>query len=482
MPKQKKSQEGLTVKKDENFSEWYQQLILKSGLADYSSVSGAIVFKPMSYAIWEKMQAIIDREFKAIGIKNTYFPLLISERLLSKEKEHVKGFVPEVAWVTHAGNTKLSERLAIRPTSEAIMYDSYSKWVRSWRDLPLRLNQWNNVVRWEFKHPVPFLRTREFLWNEGHHAYSNPDELEDDRIKIMKIYNDFLKEYMALPSISGKKTNGEKFAGAVATYSSEIVLPNGKAIQGPDYHDDGQNFAKAYGIKFIDKDGKEKYCYQSTYAITTRMLGIMFAMHSDDNGLIIPPKLAGNKVVIIPIIFEKSRKEVLKKSAEIEKSLKKYDSFVDIREDVSTGRKFNEWELKGIPIRLEIGPEDLKKNQAIVKTRLGKKQNVKFKDLEGEIGKLLDEMQEELYKKAEKLLKESMSKAENINDLIKSVKSGKIVLVPMCENQGCGDNVKDKTSGAKTLNIPEKQPNISGKKCVACGKKASYWVYVGKSY
>ena len=478
----KKSEEGLTIRKEENFSEWYQQLILKSGLADYSSVSGAIVFKPLSYAIWEKVQGIIDREFKAIGIKNTYFPLLISEKLLSKEKDHVKGFTPEVAWVTHAGNTKLNEKLAIRPTSEAIMYDSYSRWIRSHRDLPLRLNQWNNVVRWEFKHPVPFLRTREFLWNEGHHAYSNPDELEADRKKITKIYSDFLKNYMALPSISGKKTDSEKFAGAVTTYSLELVLPNGKAIQGPDYHDDGQNFAKAYGIKFIDKDGKEKYCYQSTYAFTTRMLGIMFAIHSDDNGLITPPKLAENKVVIIPIIFDKSKKDVLKKSREIEKSLNKYGAFVDSREDCSTGRKFNEWELKGIPIRIEIGPNDLKKKQAAVKTRLGKKQNINFKDLDKKIGKLLDEMQDELYKKAGKSLNESISKAENLDDLVKNIKKKKIVLIPMCNDSKCGDNVKEKTQGAKTLNIPEKQPKIHGKKCIACGKKASYWVYAGKSY
>ena len=226
--------------------------------------------------------------------------MFIPEKLLSKEIEHVKGFAPEVAWVTHAGNTKLNEKLAIRPTSEAIMYGSYSKWIRSWRNLPLKLNQWVNVVRWEFNNPIPFFRTREFLFNEGHNAYSNKQELDKDKDKITKIYSEFLKNYMALPSLLGKKTDKEKFAGAVATYSSELYLPNGKAIQGPDYHDDGQNFAKAYNIKFLDKSGKEQFAYQSTYAISTRMLGIMFAIHSDNKGLIIPPKLAENKIVIIP--------------------------------------------------------------------------------------------------------------------------------------------------------------------------------------
>jgi prolyl-tRNA synthetase len=480
--KEKKSEEGLTAKKREDFSEWFQQLIAKSGLADYSSVSGAIVLRPRSYAIWEKVQSVIDREFKAIGIRNAYFPLLIPEKLLSREKEHVKGFTPEVAWVTQAGDTKLSERLAIRPTSESIMYDSYSKWIRSHRDLPLRLNQWNNVVRWEFKHPVPFLRTREFLWNEGHHAYSNHEELEEDRKRIMGIYSGFLRDYMALPCLYGKKTDSERFAGAVATYSLELVLPNGKAIQGPDYHDDGQNFAKAYDIKFIDNEGKEKYCHQSTYAITTRMLGIMFAVHSDDKGLVLPPKMAENKAVIVPIIFEDSREKVLKKAREIEKSLEKYGAFADLREDISTGRKFNEWELKGIPIRIEIGPKDIEKGQAVVKTRLGKKHEIKFKDLSGKIAKLLDEMQDELYGMAEKSMNEMISVSERLADLTKSINGGKIALVPICESEKCEDSIREKTQGAKALNIPEEQPKVSGKKCIFCGKNASFWAYVGKSY
>lgn len=477
-----KTEEGMTVRKDENFSEWYQQLILKSDLADYSSVSGCIVFKPVSYAIWENVQKVVDREFKKIGIKNVYFPLLIPESVLSKEAQHVEGFTPEVAWVTQAGNTKLSERLAIRPTSETIMYESYSKWIRSWRDLPLKLNQWNNVVRWEFKHPVPFLRTREFLWNEGHNVYSDKKDLEKDKDAITKIYRDFLKNYMALPSILGKKTDTEKFAGAESTYSLELYLPNGKAIQGPDYHDDGQNFAKAYNIKFLNKEGKEEFAYQSTYAITTRMLGIMFAVHSDNKGLVLPPNMAPNNIVIVPLMFEKDKK-ILEKAKEINESLSKHNPILDERTEVTPGHKFHEWELKGIPIRVEIGPKDVAKKEAVVVRRdTGKKTSVKIKDLIKNIEKEMDDIQSNLLKKAQKLLYDHTAQADNLKDTIKNLKESKIVLVPLRNSHQAEKTLKEKTEGAKTLNIPLKQPSTKGKKCIITGEQADYWVYVGKSY
>jgi prolyl-tRNA synthetase len=478
----KKSQEGLTIKKEENFSEWYQQLIIKSELADYSSVSGCIVFRPASYAIWEKVQGVIDKSFKKIGIKNVYFPLFISESTLSKEQEHVEGFIPEVAWVTHAGNTKLNEKLAIRPTSETIMYESYSKWIRSWRDLPLRLNQWNNVVRWEFKHPVPFLRTREFLWNEGHNVYSNKKELEKDKNTITKIYQDFLKDYMALPFLFGKKTDKEKFAGAESTYSLELYFPNGKAIQGPDYHDDGQNFSKAYNIKFLNKEGKEEFAYQSTYAISTRVLGIMFAIHSDNKGLVLPPKIAPNKAVIIPLMFEKNKK-ILEKSKEILKTLSKHNPILDNRLEVTPGYKFNEWELKGIPLRIEMGPRDLSKKEVVIIRRdTGKKISVKIKDIKKHVEKQLEEMQNDLLKKAQKLLYDNVVQSENLKDAIKNIKDKKIVLIPLKNSKEVEDILKEKTGGAKTLNIPSKQPIIKGKKCIISGEQADYWVYIGKSY
>ena len=257
-------QEGITIKKEANFSEWYTQVILKADLADYTSVSGCIAFKPASYSIWEKIKEPIDKELKKMGVKNVYFPLLIPERLFKKEAQHVKGFAPEVAWVTHTGKSKLDERLAIRPTSETIMYESYSKWIRSWRDLPLKLNQWNNVIRWEFKHPIPFLRSREFLWNEGHTAFATKKEAEKEAIDILNMYNKIQEEYLALYGLLGKKTDNEKFAGAKYTLSIEHILPNGKAIQGPDAHYDGQNFAKVFNIKFLDKNEKEQFVYQNT--------------------------------------------------------------------------------------------------------------------------------------------------------------------------------------------------------------------------
>tara|TARA_Y100000310_G_scaffold21744_1_gene20982 strand:+ start:2400 stop:3842 length:1443 start_codon:yes stop_codon:yes gene_type:complete len=478
----KKSKEGLSVKKEENFSEWFQQLIIKSELADYSSVSGCIIFRPTSLNVWEKTKEIIDKEFKKIGIKNVYFPMFIPEKLLSKEADHVKGFAPEVAWVTHTGNTKLSEKLAVRPTSEAIMYESYSKWIRSWRNLPLKLNQWVNVVRWEFRHPIPFFRTREFLFNEGHNAYSNKKDLDKDKDRITKIYSEFLKDYMALPSILGKKTDKEKFAGAVATYSLELYLPNGKAIQGPDYHDDGQNFAKVYDIKFLDENGKEQYCYQSTYAISTRMLGVMFAIHSDNKGLIIPPKLAENKIVIVPLMFEKD-KQILKKAKELFSDLSQYDPIMDDRLEVTPGYKFNEWELKGIPLRIEIGPKDFKKKEVVLVRRDNEKKiNIKMKNLKKQIDFELEDIQNTLFKKADKLLKNSLDKSENLKDTLSKLKKQKIVLVPLKNSKEVEDNLKEKLKGVKTLNRPEKQPSLKGKKCIISGKQADYWVYIGKSY
>ena len=478
----KNNKEGLKTKKEENFSEWYQELVIKSELADYTNVSGCIVFRPGSYAIWEILQKFIDKEFKKIGIKNAYFPLLIPESTLSKEKEHVKGFIPEVAWVMQAGNTKLNEKLAVRPTSETIIYESYSKWIRSWRDLPLRLNLWNNVVRWEFKHPVPFLRTREFLWNEGHHAYSNIKDLEKDKNSILNIYSDFLKDHMALPSLVGKKTDKEKFAGAESTYTLELYLPNGKAIQGPDYHDDGQNFAKAYNVKFKDKNGKEEFVYQSTYAISTRVLGVMFATHSDNKGLVLPPKMAQNKIIIIPIMFEKDKK-ILGKSKEIKKTLSKYNPILDDRLEITPGKKYHEWELKGIPIRIEIGPKDFKNKEVILVRRdNNEKKSVKIKDLKKIVEKELDEMQKNLFEKAQKLLNDNTEKSESFKDAFKKIKDNKIVLVPLKNSKSVEDSLKEKTQGVKTLNIPLNQPEIKNKKCIISNKQADYWVYIGKSY
>jgi prolyl-tRNA synthetase len=478
----KQNEEGLTVKKEENFSEWYTELIQKAELADYTSVSGCIVFRPTAWKIWEKIRDEVDIRLKKMEVKNVYFPMFIPESLLKKEQEHLEGFSPEVAWVTEAGNTKLKERLAVRPTSEAIMYESYSKWIRSHRDLPLKLNQWSNVVRWEFKHPVPFFRTREFIFNEGHTAFASREEAQNEGPKIIGMYKEILEKYMAIPGIIGKKTDKEKFAGAEYTITIENYLPNKKAIQGPDFHHDGQNFAKAYNIKFKNKEGKEDYVWQNTWAISTRMLGVMFAMHSDNKGLVLPPKIAPNSVVVIPLRFE-TDKEILKKAKEIEKELSKFNPILDERTEVSPGWKFNEWELKGIPIRIEIGPKDLEKKQVVVFIRdTLKKQEIKIKDLKNFIEKELEDMQDRLYKNAEKFLNNALDKAENLHEALKKLKEMKLVLVPLKNSKEIEEILKDKTNGAKTLNIPEKQPEIKGKKCIISGEQADYWVYIGKSY
>ncbi|MDO8740611.1 MAG: proline--tRNA ligase [Candidatus Woesearchaeota archaeon] len=478
-----KKEIGITVTKDKDFSEWYQQVILKSDLADYSAVGGCIVFRPYSYAIWEKVVKAVDDRLKAMGVKNAYFPLLIPERLLKKEAEHLKGFSPEVAWVDYAGDTKLEERLAVRPTSETIMYDSYAKWIRSWRDLPLKINQWNSVVRWEFKHAVPFLRTREFLWNEGHTVFADKKEAEKECIDILNMYREILEEYFALYNLPGKKTDREKFAGAEYTFSLEIYMPNGRAIQGPDSHHDGENFAKAFNIKFLDKDGKEKFAIQNTWAITTRMLGVLFAVHGDDKGLVLPPKLAPIQIVIVPIFFKESEKEkIMKKAEELKSKLKDYSVELDAREEFTPGYKFNEWELKGIPIRIEIGPKDIEKDQAVLVRRdSGKKEAVRIADLAKKIKETLDDIQDSLFQKSKKLTEDNIVKTGNWNELTKAIENKKLVLAPSCGTPECEDLIKDKTGGAKALNIPFDQPKSIGK-CVHCGKEGKYLVYLGKSY
>lgn len=478
----KETQEGMTVKKEENFSGWYTQLVQKAELADYTSVSGCIVFRPVAWQIWEKIRDEVDKRLKKMGVKNVNFPLLIPEHLLSKEKEHVKGFSPEVAWVTQAGDTKLSEKLAVRPTSEAIMYDSFSKWIRSWRDLPLRYNQWSNVVRWEFQHPVPFFRTREFFFNEGHTVFATREEAESEAKDIIGMYREILEKFLAIPGLTGKKTDKEKFAGAEYTMTIESYLPNGRAIQGPDFHHDGQNFAKAYNIKFLDKDGKEEYAWQNTWAISTRMLGVMFALHSDNKGLVLPPEVAPNKIVIVPVKFEKD-KEVLNEARELFKTLSKYEPILDDRLEVTPGYKFNEWELKGIPLRIEIGPDDLKKKEVVIVRRdTGKKEAVKIKDIKNEVEKMLQNIQNSLFSKAQKLLNDNIDKAETLEELKKKIKENKLVLVPLKNSAKVEDALKEKFAGVKTLNIPLVQEPIKGKKCIISKEQADYWVYVGRSY
>jgi prolyl-tRNA synthetase len=480
MAKEVKKEIGITAEKDD-FSEWFAQLMLKADLADYTDVSGCIIIKPSAYSIWEKIKEEVDKRFKKLGVQNCSFPLFIPEKLFNIEKEHVKGFSPEVAWVTEAGGTKLNERLAIRPTSETIMYPSYAKWIRSWRNLPLKLNQWNNVVRWEFSHPVPFFRGREFLWNELHTALASEKEAMTEGKQILDAYSDVCENFMALYGMTGKKTEKEKFAGGVASWKIHYIIPSGRIIEGPCFHHDGQNFSKAYGIKYLDESGKEQFVWQNTYAISTRMLGTMFAMHSDDKGLILPPKMAEHQIVIVPILFDDSKTKVLKTANEISSKLKEFNAFVDERGNYKPGFKFNEWELKGIPVRIEIGPKDLESNSVIVVRRdSGKKEIVKISDLSKKIPAVLDDIQSNLFEKSKKLFKEKVVKAKSLSELKKIIDDKKVGIVPLCKNIECEDMLKAETKGAKAVFISEEK--IKSEKCIICNKKADYLVYAGKVY
>jgi prolyl-tRNA synthetase family I len=473
---------GLAVKKSDDTSEWYTQVIQKGGFIEYTDVSGCYILRPASYSIWEKIQKFFDDKIKADGVKDAYFPLFIPESLLKKEQEHVEGFTPEVAWVTETGSSKLSERLAVRPTSETIMYPAYAKWIRSYKDLPLRINQWNSVVRWEFKNPVPFLRSREFLWQEGHTAFSTLDEADEEAKKILDMYAEVYEYLLAVPVIKGRKSDKEKFAGADYSLSIETFLPSGKGIQCATSHHLGQNFSRVFDINFLDKSGEKRLVWQNSWGLTTRTIGVMVLMHGDDKGLVIPPRVAETQVVIIPILFDDSKDKVLKAANEIKKSLKGLSVLVDDR-DYTPGWKFNEWELKGVPVRVEVGPKDLKDKQAVLVRRdSGKKETVKVKDLGKKVKETLDDIQDSLFKKAKKLLNDSIVEVKDWEHFKKAIEDKKLVKAWWCCSVECEDNIKDKANGAKSLNIPFDQPkNVKGK-CVQCNKEAVSYAYFAKSY
>ncbi|MEM0360738.1 MAG: proline--tRNA ligase [Candidatus Diapherotrites archaeon] len=472
---------ALTVKKGENFTEWFAQLIQKAELADYTSVSGCMVLRPNAYSIWEKIQEIFNAKIKKTGHRNVYFPLFIPEHLFEKEKEHVEGFEPEVAWVEKAGNTKLEERLAIRPTSETIFYESYAKWVRSHRDLPLLLNQWVNIVRWEFKHPRPFLRTREFLWQEGHTAHATKEEAEREALAILKEYIDLIENFLAIPVLWGKKSECEKFPGADYTLTMEALMPNGKALQMGTSHMLGQNFSKPFGIRFLDEKGKEQFAWQTSWGISTRLIGAIAMVHGDDKGMVVPPRVAERKIVIVPILFEKSRKEVLQKCAELEKRLAGFGAFVDADESHTPGFKFHKWEMQGIPLRIEVGPRDIEKKQFIVVRRdTGEKLAIKEGDLEKETGAILEKIQESLFKKAKAFLETSIVEVKDKTAFEKTINSGKMAFGFFCERKECETKIKEETQATSRLILLTQ--NESSGKCFFCGAKAKKKSYFAKNY
>ena len=478
-----KETKGLTVKKDEDISRWYQEVIIKSELVEYSDVSGCMIFRPYCYAIWEFLKDEIDMRFKEVGIQNCYFPLFIPEKHLSREADHVEGFAPEVAWVTHTGNSELAERLAVRPTSETIMYPTYSKWIRSWRDLPLRLNQWNNVVRWEFKNPVPLMRSREFLWNEGHTVFATEEEAKAEGDQILGIYQKVLKDHMAIYGVAGFKSEKENFAGAEYTCSIESFLESGKAIQGPDFHHDGQIFAKAFDITFLDKDEKKQFAYQNTFAFTTRMIGVMIMMHGDDKGLILPPKVAPIQIVIVPIFKESNKQKIVEKAAEIKEILSEFRTHLDDREEYSPGRKFNEYEMKGVPVRLEFGPKDLEAGQVVLVRRdTGEKETLPLAAARERIKGILSEIHLELYKRSKKNFTDSIVQAADIEEMKRAVGKKKMVLAPFCNDPKCEDAIKESITGITTRNSPFDAVAKKGAVCIGCSKKADRLFYFAKAY
>jgi prolyl-tRNA synthetase len=429
------------------------------------------------------MQAGLDRRIKETGHKNAYFPLFIPESLLKKEAEHVEGFAPEVAWVTHGGSQKLEERLAIRPTSEAVICSLYSKWVKSWRDLPILINQWVNIVRWE-KVTRLFLRTTEFLWQEGHTAHKSEQEAEVETLKILyRVYRDYIEKDLAIPVIVGRKTEKEKFAGALHTYTLEALMADGKVLQAGTSHNLGQNFAKAFNIKFLDEDQKEKYVWQTSWGTTTRLVGALVMVHGDESGLKLPPKVAPVQVIIVPIMFDKTKKEVLEKAESIRAILKKdFRVEIDTRDGYTPGWKFNEWEMRGVPLRLEIGPKDMEKGQVMLARRdTGEKSAVKEEKLVETVNELLDNIQKNLFTRARKFLEENIRETSDYNEFKKIIEKQRgLIKTYWCGSEDCEDKIKEETK-ASIRCIPFEQEEASGK-CIYCGRGSSTLVYFARAY
>ncbi|XP_064365781.1 bifunctional glutamate/proline--tRNA ligase isoform X4 [Dromaius novaehollandiae] len=503
----KQTRLGLEAKKEENLADWFSQVITKSEMIEYYDVSGCYVLRPWAYAIWEAIKDFFDTEIKKLGVENCYFPMFVSQAALEKEKTHIADFAPEVAWVTRSGKTELAEPIAVRPTSETVMYPAYAKWVQSHRDLPIRLNQWCNIVRWEFKHPQPFLRTREFLWQEGHTAFATYEEAAEEVMQILDLYAQVYEELLAIPVVKGRKTEKEKFAGGDYTATVEaFISASGRAIQGATSHHLGQNFSKMFEIVFEDpkKPGEKQFAYQNSWGITTRTIGVMTMIHGDNMGLVLPPRVACVQVVIIPCgitnsLSEEDREALLKKCNEYRNRLLSVNIRVraDLRDNYSPGWKFNHWELKGVPVRVEVGPRDMK-NQQFVAVRRDTGQKLTFSEHEAEdkLAQILEEIHANLYNRAYEDLKSHMVVANTMEDFQKELDSGKIVQIPFCGETECEDWIKKTTArdqdlepgapsmGAKSLCIPF-QPLCElqcGAKCVCSKNPAKFYTLFGRSY
>lgn len=465
---------------EEDFAKWYTDIVLKADLADYTDTKGCIAIKPYGYAIWENIQKYADEKFKKVGVKNVYFPVLIPESLLEKEKDHVEGFAPEVAWVTIGGNEELDEKLCIRPTSETMFSTLYAKWLKSWRDLPFVYNQWCNVLRWE-KETRPFLRSREFLWQEGHTIHETPEEAKKRTLQMLDIYADIIENLLAIPVLKGRKTPKEQFAGAEATYTVETLMHDGRALQAGTSHYFGQNFTKPFNITFQNREGKQEYPYQTSWGISTRLIGAVIMAHGDNRGLKLPPKVAPIQAVIVPVAMHKEG--VKERAQELYNELnEKYRMEIDLREQFSPGYKFNDWELRGVPVRIEIGPKDIENGKCIVVRRdTSEKIEVSLNEINGKLKQILSDIQANMFNECKKRTIERTTTATNLDEFIKNINENQGYVKTMwCGGEDCEDKIKELT-GAHSRCIPFEQEHISDT-CVCCGKPASTMVVWGRQY
>ncbi|HIE50860.1 MAG TPA: proline--tRNA ligase [Armatimonadetes bacterium] len=473
---------GIT-KRSEDYAQWYTDLVLRAELADYAPVRGCMVIRPHGYAIWEKMQAALDRMFKETGHVNAYFPLFIPESFLHREAEHVEGFAPQCAVVTHGGGKKLEEPLYVRPTSETVIWYMYGKWIQSYRDLPILINQWANVVRWEMRTRL-FLRTTEFLWQEGHTAHASMEEAEEEALRMLNVYRTFAEEYMALPVIVGQKTELEKFAGAVRTYSIEALTQDKRAIQAGTSHNLGQNFAKAFNVTFLNKNNELEYVYATSWGVSTRLIGALIMAHSDDQGLVLPPRLAPIEVVIVPIYrTEEERQQVLSVAEKLATQLRPSLTLkLDDRDTVTPGFKFNEWELKGVPVRVEIGPRDLEKQQAVLARRdTGEKRPVPLPQVRGRVETTLEAMQQDLYERALAFREANTFPVDTYQEFQEILaEKGGFLLAHWCGDSACELAIQEETKA--TIRCLPLEASEEAGECVRCGKPSSRRVVFAKAY